>query len=463
MYRDRYFLALEIEDEFIKAGLIRNSRGNIVVNNITIFQKGKKDIEEVIKSLKKFRRYRKNIVILIPPRKGMIRYLELPSHNYDELRAMIEFQLPRYLPYNFGDIVFDFRIVERKTQGFSKVMVACIRRQFFKEILDTLPYVEKGLYGVFLCGEVGVDLLIYSRRGRVDTSALVDISSEGCVLSIFDSSGVLFMRSLNATSFTGEKDWHMGFEELERSFIAFGREFSERKIESIILTGSLEYASRFYNYLKDHVQYPVELFNPFEAAQCQSVIKKFNDISFHAVIGSGVEKKRMNMVPPEFLSKKKSILKKRARFHTAAMVVVIVFEISFIIYKEMDRKKTYLDCIRTEIRKTEPRAREIEEKEKRVSLIKEQLDTEGSALDILREIYRIIPPNISINILIFEKNNSVSIRGTSTTMAEVFNLIPQLEKSPYFEKVISEGTKMRKVKGRVIADFQIKALFKNRR
>ena len=162
------------------------------------------------------------------------------------------------------------------------------------------------------------------------------------------------------------------------------------------------------------------------------------------------------------MSKKERQLKKRSRLYTLLLAIVIIFQISFILYKKIDKGNVYLNHLRNEIRKTESKAKSIENKEKKASLIKAQLDTEGSSLDILREVYRIIPQNISINILIFEKDNCLNIRATARTMADVFNLIPRLEKSPYFAKVISGGTKMRKLKGEVVADFQIRALLKKK-
>ncbi len=463
MRKKRTFLVLEIEDELIKAGLIENFGDNISVKDISSFSKDKKTIEAEIKRLKVHRWHRTSTIVLVSPKKAMIRYMELPSSDRRELKDMINFQLPRYLPYNFSDIIFDFRIVEKKKEGYCKVMVVCIQKQFFKEILEIMPDLEDSLYGIFLCGEAGAGLLNASKRSKKDIEALVSISSEEVVLSIFDTSGVIFMRYLNAAFFIREKEWPKGFEELEKSFIAFGREFSEKKIDSIVITGANSYRSNFYNFLKEQSNHPVELFNPFDHVRCEKLIMgKFNNFSFHDIIGAGVspEKGHINLIPPEFLSKKERLLKKAKRLHILFLAMIIILQLSFILYKEIDKKKAYLNYLSAEIKKTEPKARAIEDKEKKTSLIKAQLDMEGSSLDVLREVYSIISPNISINVLIFEKGNSLRIRGTARTMAEVFDLIPKLEKSPYFNRVISEGTKMRKIKGEVAADFQMRALLK---
>jgi len=455
VHKDKRFLVFEIEEGLIKAAFIENFTGNIIVKDLSIFSRNEKEKPARIKS--------KNTIVLVPPKKGMIRYLDLPSLERAELKDMINFQLPRYLPYNFGDIIFDFKVVQEKKEGYAKVMVVCIQKELFNEILGIIPNLEDSLYGVFLCGEVGIDLLRASQKDKKGVQALVDISSEEVILSIFDSTGILFMRSLNTAFFIRESEWPKGFEELERTFISFSREFSENKIESIVITGAKTYPSNFHNFLKEHSRYPVELFNPFDHVQCEKVrTEKLNNFSFNAIIGAGMatERRRINLIPQGFLSKKEKRLRKSANLYVLLLAIIIIFQLSFILYRGIAKKKTYLNYLRAQIRKTEPKAKVIEDKERKTLLIKAQLDMEGSSLDVVREVYHIISPNISINILIFEKNKSLSIRGTARTMAEVFNLIPQLEKSPYFVRVISEGTKMRKLKGDVVADFQIRALFK---
>ena len=473
MSRNKKFLVLEIEDTLIKGAFIETLRGDISVKDIFSFARNKKEIKTAIKKLQGYRSHKKNTIVLIPSKKGMIRYLELPSRNEAELKDMINFQLPRYLPYSFNDIIFGFKVVQEKKEGYAKVMVACIQKRLFNDILKITHTLGDSLYGVFLCGEVGVDALpvrdlslgeaIPAKQGVTAIEALVDISSEEVSLSIFDSSGLLFMRSLNTAFFIRERDWPKGLEELEKTFIAFGREFDRSEIDSIVITGAKAYAPNFYNFLKEQSAKPVKLFNPFDHVRCQKAIKeKFDNFSFHAVIGAAVdvEKKRINLISKETLSGKETRLKKRSRIHILLLVMIIIFQLSFILYKEIAKKTRYLSCLRSEIKKIRVKARAIEDKEKRASLIKTQLDTAGFSLDVLREVYRIIPANISINILIFEKDNSLSIRGTARTMAEVFKLIPLLEKSLYFDRVISKGTKMRKLKGSVVADFQIRAVLK---
>lgn len=466
MPKKKRFLVLEIADNIVKVAMTENFNGRTVITNISNLPGEEGEIGQRIKKLKGYRRYRKNTIILIPPKKVTIRYLELPSRDRLELKEMINFQLPRYLPYALSDIIFDFRIVEETKEGYAKVMVVCIQLQALKDILKKVPYLEDSLYGVFLSGETGIDILPVSVKNKKEVQALVDISFEEVTLSVFNLSGFLFARSLNSAFFNRQENWPKGLEEIERTFMAFSRDFGGRKIESMVITGAKASTRTFYHFLKEHSSQAIELFNPFEHIQLPKDIENRvsgeTNLSFQAVIGAGMERveRRINLIPPEILSRKKRQFKKRSRFVILLLVMIIAGQLAFTIYNEIAKRKVYLTRLLDEIKVTQSKAREIEDRQKKTGLIKAQLDMEGSVLEILREVYQIMPAGISLNSFIFEKGNSLSLRGTARTMSEVFSLIPLLEKSPYFEKVLSEGTKMRKIKGEEAADFQIRALLK---
>ena len=465
MSKKKRFLVLEMEGDFVKAGLLEYSNGSVVITDLAVLPRKELNAGN-IKKMKGFRWHRKNTIILIPPKKVIIRYLELPSRDRRELKEMINFQLPRYLPANLSDFIYDFRIVEEKKEGYTKVMVVCIQVPVLKEILDMAPYLEDSLYGVFLSGETGVDFLRFSQKDKKEVQALVDISGEEVILSIFDPSGLLFMRSLNPAFFNHEENYSRGWEELERTFMGFSREFVEKKIKSVTITGTKAYAPSFYRFIKERNPQPMELFDPFAHVQLhREAEKKVSGelkISFQAIIGAGMEpaESRMNLILPGILSKKEKQLRKKNRLVMVSLTTIIAGQLFFMGHREIAKKKAYLTRLLDEIKIIRPRARGLEDRQKKTELIKGQLEAEGSALEIVREIYHIMPPGISINILIFEKANSLSLRGTARSMSEVFNLIPLLEKCPYFEKVVSEGTKMRKIKGEEAADFQLKAYFK---
>ena len=94
-------------------------------------------------------------------------------------------------------------------------------------------------------------------------------------------------------------------------------------------------------------------------------------------------------------------------------------------------------------------------------LVQNQLMFKGSSIDILRELYAILPEDISLTIFEFEDKNRILLRGTAKELSRVFDLLPILKKSPYFEEVQINYATKRTFKEKVFADFEIICALKN--
>ena len=90
-----------------------------------------------------------------------------------------------------------------------------------------------------------------------------------------------------------------------------------------------------------------------------------------------------------------------------------------------------------------------------INIIKKQLDMRGTSVDVIRELYRLIPANISLTIFDFEENKSCTLRGTSDELSNVFAFITILENSQYFENVTVRYATKRAVKRKTLTDFEI--------
>lgn len=76
-------------------------------------------------------------------------------------------------------------------------------------------------------------------------------------------------------------------------------------------------------------------------------------------------------------------------------------------------------------------------------------------LNVIRELYRIIPEEIYLRTFVLDENGKIMIEGTSDSMSQVFALVGTLENSPLFKGVKTESTTARKERGRDVASFEI--------
>jgi hypothetical protein len=79
----------------------------------------------------------------------------------------------------------------------------------------------------------------------------------------------------------------------------------------------------------------------------------------------------------------------------------------------------------------------------------------GSSVDVLREIFRIVPQEVSISVLDFELQKSLTIRGVSTNMSGVFKFASEIKKSKYFKDCEIKYAQKRIIKEKEFVDYEI--------
>ena len=81
-----------------------------------------------------------------------------------------------------------------------------------------------------------------------------------------------------------------------------------------------------------------------------------------------------------------------------------------------------------------------------IELAKRTLDAKKSSLNILREIYALVPPEISLGSIDVDENKQVVLKGRGFVMSDVFKFVKKLEDSPIFADVKASYTRTKKEK-----------------
>ena len=118
-------------------------------------------------------------------------------------------------------------------------------------------------------------------------------------------------------------------------------------------------------------------------------------------------------------------------------------------------KISYVNYLDSQLQQLKPYVQKAELIEDKLKIARVQLDTDNTVLDALRELYNIMPQNITISGFSANDDGAISIRGISESMSGVFDAVALLEKSPRFKNVKVIFTNKRKLAQQEIVDFQI--------
>ena len=102
-----------------------------------------------------------------------------------------------------------------------------------------------------------------------------------------------------------------------------------------------------------------------------------------------------------------------------------------------------------------PEVEQLVKMKRNVDLVSGQLRFEGSALEIIRELYELLPADVTLTAFEFEDGDHMLIRGNADELGKVFEVPPALERSQYFSNVGINFATNRQHADRTYVDFEI--------
>ncbi len=468
---DKSVTALEITSTHIKLVQSQNTaRGwtvsKLFVRDISSNVPG--DISKALKELLSISKIKETSVILVVPRQFFtLRILKLPSQDNKEIEKMVELQIPKQIPWPSEDMVSGYSILEKDALGFSKVLLVICQKEIIKRYLKILSLASIKTERITLSSE-GICRWYqdFSKRSVIKDNlpvVLLDIDTENTDVCFYQKENLLFTRSVSfrAADLAGGKLDAL-VEELHKTVSSLERDQTASSIGKIVIVTAAEGANLLTDRLKTEFSSEVSLVNPAkEILLSKDLIVPLavteGKCSAASILGvaSGWLKKEFNLLPEEV--KKEEQQKSKIRdFAILALVLVLLLIFSAAsLAAKIYKKEQYLKEIELILKKESPKAKQIENSIKKLNLVKERLSSRGSSIDVIYELYNLIPDGVSLSIFSFDDADIITLQGMSLNMSDVFNFQSILEKSPYFKNVEVKYASKRKLRQTELTDFRI--------
>jgi len=461
--RDRHVTVLDFSDSRIKALVVSYMKGEASVEKVeTAPIKGdsEKEVAKQIRSLlARLKEIRSLQYVSFPRHLVTIRTVRLPTVNVNEIQDMAELQAIKYVPYAREEVVVSYRILERSKDGYSKLILVLAQRKSVERYMAILNAASVRPEKMALNAEGLFEWFASLKMADKRPVAVIEIDRRHTQILIIRNGMMLFSRAI---SFDAEKDPFDEtsiIREIRLSIDSYNKEYEER-ISRIYLTGSRNYTAKLEPSIKSGFVAPCEvleqLYTIKSGEETAKVLQSGRD-SFSSLAGIALnaEKLSINLLPSDVLSKRKEQALKREFIKTGVLFLSVLVAVFGMAEKKMNDKRSYLRRLERQISEIEPEVKRLSKLRGNIELIRAQLTFRGSAIDILREVYTLLPEDISLTLLEFEDGSNLLIRGTTDDLGKVFKLLPALERSAYFESVkISYATK-RIYRGQELADFEI--------
>jgi Tfp pilus assembly protein PilN len=437
---------IQITDDALKAGRCIFSAGRWQLaaseTNYADFSQEENAATALAAMLQKLNHRREPLVIVLPRRLAVLRLLKVPSHETAEIEKMAAFWAPRYLPYSAEELITGYSIVSQDAAGYSSVNLNVIHQDEIERILRVLKQ-HKPLVESALVSSYGLSLWYAGFKNDKETLTLVicldKTMGDGTIVR---GPALLFSR---AFALPGEAKARQDVlrEEIAKTLDAYQREHIDSRPKAVLICG-------------DDQQDADKLLNDLGFDRREKSNEPLP--GFAALAGAVGES--LNLLPLPMKARLDRRRTGRRLLSLGILAAGIALCLLVCAAASYQRNKLYLKALKNEIEHLSSRAQSLSQMRQRIDAW--QRSRGGvKAADILLELHRLIPPDISLSAIEFEQGKTLVIRGRAGQLSGVFAAAGALEKSKLFSRVKVNYATKRKVESGEAADFELTATLTN--
>lgn len=464
-------LGIDFRQNHLILTFLRKSLNRIRLVDYRIYplwSEGQKEVQQaqwislITSFISKHQVNKERVAVSIPREKAVVRFLRLPTATKENLRKVLEYEAPKYTPFDKDEVYFDYQVLKEE-KDWVHLIAVFVRKTELESYLALLRRIGIRPDYVQIPSAAALNLFFYHEGERAaENAVLLDLSNPFCEMNLIQG-----------------RDWKESFH------LALPAEKREERILQVLKQAGVNGAAigkmSFFVYGLDAAEgtlpelgqgEALQNFAPPPLSRIEVGKNEAKPDYIYASIGlplQGLSRTRvgLNLLPQEMRRKVRQIAKPLfSLLVVLALLLAGTWGVGVYRYYRND-----LDRLRAELKKRKPEVEAVEKLQKRRGeLVREITELEkirsGEArkIDVLKEFTQVLPPTVWIWNLKCS-GRDVEISGFADSASE---LIPILDKSPLFEKVefSSPVTKERERKGTTERErerFKIKMKLESRR
>ena len=438
---------------YITSNFVRITQAKIEKNNQQILKEFQLDIsslkkEEIPFRLKEFLKENKidcdHLTLCIPRSQVSVRYVNLPSVDNKEIKRMIELELNNLLPYKPEELIFDQVIIERRSDGYSRVMPVAAQREvilrelsLFKQagmLPDDIDISTVSLFNQF-----------YEQKRDPAVNYLL-INLEDNLLDILVvqkgklafSRGVKFRQGEGGQRFIKEVKENINIQETKGI-----------KIDKLVLSGRGIDLKSLAQDLKQALSIKVELDEAICVTRGPALRSKYNALN-------------INLLPKEVESQKSIGKRQKSVLYLITLLVLNASLIANILFFKMRQRQEYLYLLQSEIKRIESEASLVQEKLLKTQVLKSYFNSGRLTLGLLSELYRIAPGGLyltSLEIRGQSPSGALVLTGQAKDTETVLKFTSLIKDSALIDQADVNYITKRQSLSEEVVDFEIRATF----
>ncbi|MFH1768778.1 MAG: pilus assembly protein PilM [Candidatus Omnitrophota bacterium] len=447
-------LILELGEKVVKICSACLSKTNPAIERLDVFEFVDGAVSAELKALilKLSKEKYEKIIVSIPRLLFLMRFLELPSSDREEIQKMLPFQLAKIVPYPVNEVLYDYSFVEAK-EGASKSILFLIQEKKIAGLFEIIKGSKMHVFAVTMTTWGIFKWFDFQKRflgEEIDYPlAVIDIDRYSADFVVLGENKVVFSRSF---LYGEERELLEG---ITQSVKIYESGFAPGKFSKLIFSGN-EKKFVLDRFSRDRVLFINQEDNFSFAGAGQERIPP-GGFSFVSLLGLMLEPG----VPyfdfsPQYIKDKRRFSQKKRRYleisFIAAQAIIIV---AIFFCKYIFDRYSYLEFLDKELNRIKIETEEIDGIADKLKVLNRQAGRKSSFSDILYNIVSSIPPNTQLTLLDFQENGFFSLKGYVSDVAVVFDFATELNKRKVLKEVKVQHASKMKAKDKAMVEFLI--------
>ena len=399
---------------------------------------------------------KEKVSVSIPREKVVVRFIRLPVATKENLRKVLEYEVPKYTPFEKAQIYFDYHLLKEEKEWLH-LFAVFIKKEEVDYYLSLLKKVGIQPISIQIPSTSALNLFFYHKTlERDEVAVLLDLTEPFLEMNLID--GGEWRDSLHLPLPSEERESRItntlrrtGLETdaFSRStFFVYGLDASEKMLPSL----------RESDQIKGISLPPLYRIEAETGASRLDKIFPSIGLPLKGLIPTRFD---LNLLPLEMRKKVSEIGKPLFMILTSlALILSLAWGIGVFV-----RYRNELNTITTEIKERKPAVEAVEKLQRQKNELRKEIaelekirSTEVSKVEILKELTQLLPSTVWIWNFKY-RGRELEISGFAESASD---LIPLLDQSALFEKVefLAPVTKERPRRGGMDEErerFKIKA------
>jgi len=410
------------------------------------------------------------LVGVLSSRWAVMRTIEVPSRDPQEIREIVNLQASRHTPYTRSEIVVDYLNLGVCKGVYTKILLIIVQSGIVRRYSKLADRLQLKFEKICFAPEALVRSATkyLGLESEKDPVCLLHVDWTASDFLVILKGSLLFARSIpiGTQHFMCEKEVYLPrfTEELKRSFESYQIGKIDNDPSSLISMGAQEGVENLDSIIQETLGLPVRRWLPGESMPICSEARTISSnpsLSFLNVLSSALfsEDLKADLIAEEEKLKRRieEQSKEIIKLGVLSMVclgLVCAFFLSNLYFREAEVAQLR--------RRFEPIKREAEALQAahaRIQTVKGLQAARGKSIESLAELFSVVPNDLYVTDIRYDEKRKFSVKGTAVTRSSVYALVDGMEKSSLFRKVQTKYVQGRIEEDKKLEDFQIIALF----